>query len=98
MKNLIFILILALLFTLTSCEVHLGAAVFEVPWWLIAIPVVLLLVIAHLIILCKNYRCPYCGQIFRPKWYEISAWIHMGNCRAMKCPHCGKKGLFPPAD
>ena len=98
MKKLSLILVFVLLFVLTSCEVHLGDAAFEVPWWVIAIPIVLVCLIAHLIIIHKKYRCPFCGNELRPRWYEISSWLHMGSARAMKCSHCGKKGLFPPAD
>lgn len=96
MKKIRMLIPAVLLISLTSCQAHLGEKVFFLPWWAIALPIILVLVIAHLCIIRKLYRCPYCQARFQPKWYEFSSWLHMGDHRALKCPHCGKRGFFPP--
>jgi hypothetical protein len=35
--------------------------------------------------------------VFKPRFYQISFWLHNGGSRAGKCPHCGKRGFFRPA-
>ena len=85
-------------FFLTSCTVNWGTTHFDVHWSVITIPVILILLIAHLVIIRKTYICPDCQTEFRPKWYEISSWLHIGAKRAMKCPHCHRKGFFSPKD
>ena len=82
---------------LTSCDTHIGNAHYDVPWWVIAIPIVLILVIAHVCVICKRFQCPACQTEFRPKWYEISAWLHNHGERVVKCPHCGRRGFCPPS-
>ena len=83
---------------LTSCEAHWENARFDVPWWIVAIFCVVVFLIAHLIIIRKSYRCPRCNTVFHPRWYEFSSWLHHGNQRAMKCPHCHRQGFFSPSD
>ncbi len=49
--------------------------------------------------ICKqDYKCPGCGSIIRPKWHHISAWLHNGSDRVIKCPHCGRKGFCRRVD
>ena len=91
-------LAVTLTLTLTSCDFHFGSIHYDVHWRVIAIPVAAILVIAHVSIVKKRYKCPMCKTEFRPKWYEISSWLHQGNRRAMKCPRCGRRGFCPPVD
>lgn len=79
--------------SLTSCQVNWFNKHFDVPWWVITIPVIIILLIAHICIISKTYQCPECKATFKPKWYEISSWLHMGNKRFIKCPKCSKKGF-----
>ena len=95
---ILFVFTIILTLMLTSCDIHHGNIHHDVHWWVIAIPVVIILVIAHISFIAKRYRCPMCGTEFRPKWYEISSWLHDDNGRAVKCPHCGRRGFCPPAD
>ena len=101
-KLILFAILLLLILSLTACEVHYFDKRADVSWWVIAIPTVIVCVIvfaiAHVIIVRKQYRCPVCRTVFRPKWHEISAWLHDGDRRVMKCPHCGRRGFCPPAD
>ncbi len=57
-----------------------------------------ILTAAHILIIRKTYVCPTCGTKFRPKWYEISAWLHDGSLRVVKCPICHRRGFCPPCD
>lgn len=93
--------ILPVLF-LTSCDIHFGNAHYDVSPWIIAIPVLgisaAICMIAHVSIIRKRFKCPMCQATFRPKWYEISAWLHDGKRHVVKCPHCGRRGFCSPAD
>lgn len=78
---------------LNSCHVNWFTESYDVPWWMIAVPVVLILVISHILIVTHTYHCPDCGECFRPKWYEITVWFHSPRGRVMKCPKCGYSGF-----
>ena len=82
---------------LTSCEVHIGAQKYDVEWYVIAIPVVLILVLSFVItgiVLSKNtYVCPKCGHKFHPKWWQAGLSLHINSDRVFKCPECGHKGF-----
>ena len=94
MKKLFISLItLSFLLSMTACQVNWGNAKYEVPWWIIALPVTLILIIAHLWIISRLYKCPHCHTIFHPKWYHFSSWIHVNNKRIAKCPNCSQKGF-----
>lgn len=95
-KKVVLIGITAL--SLTSCDVHFGETHFDVYPWVIGIPVALIFVIAHCIIIFRIYECPECKTKFRPRWYEVSSWLHDGNRRVVRCPHCQRKGFCRPAD
>lgn len=86
---------------LCSCEVHFGSARFDVPWWVIAIPVTIFAVAVFLIagsyIAKKTYSCPSCGQSFHPKWWKAMLSIHVNEDRLFRCPYCRKKGMCHPA-
>ena len=77
----------------SSCKVNWFDRTYDVPWWVIAIPVVLILVVAHVYVVTKTYRCPKCKTVFRPKWCSCSAWIHYLGDRLTKCPKCGFRGF-----
>ncbi len=80
---------------LTSCqvEVHWFEHRTFVPWYVVWIPVVFILLIAHICVINREYKCPKCGTVFRPKWYAFSAWLHMDSKRVVRCPSCGFKGF-----
>lgn len=81
---------------LTSCDARFGGVHYDVSWWVLAIPPAVILMTAHISLVRKRYRCPVCRAEFRPQWYEISVWLHDGGNRAVKCPHCGRRGFCPP--
>ncbi len=100
MKKFFLIIILAALcLSLCSCmvEVHWFEHSTYLPWYVVWIPAiiitVIILAVAHNIIISKTYKCPKCGQVFSPKRFEISAWMHCGTARLMRCPKCGHKGF-----
>ena len=96
-KLLIPVCLLLCLPLLCSCAVNWGGKQYDVHWWVIVLPVAVLMVLSHLLIVCRKYRCPKCGKVFKPRFYQISFWLHNGSSRAGKCPHCGKIGFFRPA-
>jgi DNA-directed RNA polymerase subunit RPC12/RpoP len=81
--------------TLCSCEVHFGSTSYDVPWWVIAVPVIIfsavVFYIAGKIISKKKYTCPSCGHTFHPKWWKSMFSVHINSERVFRCPHCGKK-------
>lgn len=66
---------------------------FAMPWWIGAILVGLVFLIAHLYCVTRKYHCPKCGNTFRVKWYAFSTWYHTEDRRVAKCPHCKRKGF-----
>ncbi len=82
---------------LSSCQVNWFGSHFTVSWWAIAIPVtifsVIMILAAHIHLIRQTFRCPQCGTEFQPKWHSLSVWLHMGDDRVVKCPHCGRKGF-----
>lgn len=83
--------------SLTSCQVNWFDQHYDVPWWVIAVPAVLFLLIvliaAGKCISKKEYVCPKCNQTFHPKWWKAAVSVHIGDDRVFKCPHCGRAGL-----
>jgi len=104
MKKATVLLTVALLLalSLTSCEVHFGDQKYEVEWYVIAIPTVLIIISATAIagaVLSKNtYICPECGHKFRPKWWQAALSLHVNSDRVFKCPNCGHKGFCRKED
>ena len=94
MKKVLFWLsILSLSLPLCSCKVNLINTTADVPWYYVAIPIGLIMVISYFILINSTYICPVCKTEFKPKWYQLSVCIHIGTQRVAKCPKCGKKGL-----
>ena len=89
--------IFSFMLVLTGCDVHFGALHYDVPWWVIAIPVALFTIVAFIIsgsiLSRKKYCCPNCNKTFNPKWYRVAFSAHINDDRTLKCPHCGKRGL-----
>lgn len=87
---------------LTSCEVHWFDQSYEVAWWVVAIPTVLILAAAFFFagkgISKTEYRCTHCQETFYPTWSKAAFSVHVGNDRVFKCPHCGKKDFCKRAD
>ena len=87
---------------LTSCEAHLGPQKYEVEWYVVTVPTVLViaasLVITGIVLSKKTYVCPKCGHRFRPKWYQAAISVHAGSDRLFKCPNCGNRGFCRKED
>lgn len=99
MKKLVLATTLFLLtFLLTSCNVNWFGDSFDVPWYWIAVPVFLILLVSYLILISRTYICPNCKNEFKPKWYELSVCLHFNGKRVVKCPKCGKKGFCSPSN
>ena len=94
MKKLLFVLLLLIMtVSLTSCTVNWFGDTMEVPWYFVAIPILLISVLGYFILMSKTYVCPHCQTEFKAKPYQLYVAIHMGNKRVAKCPHCGRKGF-----
>ena len=76
---------------LSGCTVNWFDKTYDVPWYVVAVPIILLCIIAHVTVMSGTYVCPKCGEEFKPKWYQISAYMHMGRSRLVKCPKCGRR-------
>lgn len=86
-----------LLLTLTSCQVNWFGTTLEVDWWVVAIPVAVIivatLIIGAITLSDKHYICPECKKTFRPGWIKALFTVHAGSDKVLKCPHCGRKGF-----
>jgi len=58
-----------------------------------AVIIVVAIIIAQIVISHQKYVCPKCGAVISPKWYHLSAGLHIGSDRVVKCPCCGRKGF-----
>ena len=100
-KIILAVTAVALLLNLTACEVHWYHKTYDVPWYVIAIPVVafsmIMFAIAGTVISGKRYTCPICGHRFHPSFWVAVVSIHVGSDRYFKCPRCGKRSFCPPA-
>ena len=83
---------------LSSCQVNWFGSHFDVPWYFIAVPVVILFVVLYVFMISKTYVCPKCQTEFKPKWYQIYITIHFNGSRVAKCPNCGRKGFCARKD
>ena len=94
MKKIWMILLLLMLsLSLTSCKVNWFTTTVEVPWYVIAIPVALLLIVSYVILMRHVFVCPHCKTEFKAKPYQLYVTIHLNGKRMAKCPHCGKKSF-----
>lgn len=94
MKKTGFLIFLALSSCfLTSCQVNWFGASYDVAWYWVAIPVAVIMVVGYVILMRIVLVCPVCGEVFRPRWYQLSVSMHMGRKRLAKCPHCGKRSF-----
>lgn len=98
MKKVVIVWIMIVLsLSLTSCKVNWFDQQYDVPWWVIAVPVVIISAIVFFAlgkhISSKKYICPKCNKAFYPKWWQAAFSIHANDDRVFKCPHCGEKGF-----
>ena len=89
--------VFTLMFGLSSCTVNWFDEKIEVPWWMIAIPtavfVILVLVITGKYFSKQIYVCPKCNKEFHPDWKKAALSLHVNSDRMFKCPHCGKTSM-----
>ena len=98
MKKMIsLIVILMISLSLSACEVHWFDKSYDVPWYVIAIPVVVFSIVVFYIggkiISAKTYVCPECRHKFHPSFWVSIVSLHVGSDRYFKCPRCGKKSF-----
>ena len=79
--------------SLSSCTVNWFGDTMDVPWYFVAIPIMLIAVFGYIILMAKTYICPLCKTEFKAKPYQLYVTIHMGRRRIAKCPKCGRKGF-----
>lgn len=87
----LFLLISTLM--LSSCRVNWFGDKIDVPWYYIAIPIIILIAVLYPLMLSRTYVCPDCKTEFKPKWYHLFITIHFNGSRMAKCPKCGRKGF-----
>ncbi|MBE6671495.1 MAG: hypothetical protein E7593_04750 [Ruminococcaceae bacterium] len=98
-KKILFLVFLLCIMTafLTSCQVNWFDTSYDVPWWVITLPVLIFSLIVWIVagkhIASKKYICPKCNQTFYPKWWKAAISIHSNDKRVFRCPHCGRKGF-----
>ena len=100
MKRKLFVfssLIAIMALTLASCKVNWFDKQYDVPWWVIAIPVAIFTLVMMLAsakyISTREYICPKCSGKFHPKWWQTLFSLHINSDRYFKCPHCGKRSF-----
>lgn len=102
MRRAILTAVLLSALLLTSCEVHFGDRKYEVEWYVVAVPIVLIVVLSAVIagtVLSKNtYVCSKCSHRFHPKWWQAAFSFHLNSDRVFKCPNCGHKGFCRKED
>ena len=79
--------------SLSGCTVNWFNKSYDVPWFVIAIPVAIILIFAHISIMSQTYICPDCHTEIKPKWYQIYVYLHINGERLVKCPNCKRKGF-----
>ncbi len=82
-------------------EIHFGSKSICLPWWTVAIPSALILIIPIIIIARayskKKFVCPECNKAFHPKTRNALLLIHMNDDVYFKCPHCKKRTMCHPS-
>ena len=92
-KLLCFTFLISLLLSLSGCTVNWFDRTYDVPWFVIAIPVVIISIVAHICIMSGTYICPDCHNEIKLKWSQISDYLHFNGKRLVKCPNCKRKGF-----
>ena len=92
-KAFLLLVILAVTLSLSSCTINWFGSTMDVPWYFVAIPVLLIFVFAYIILMSKTYICPHCKTEFKAKPYQLYVTIHMDGKRIAKCPNCARKGF-----
>ena len=92
-KAYLFFVILTITLSLSSCTVNWFGDTVDVPWYFVAIPILLIFIFGYIILMSKTYICPHCKTEFKAKPYQLYVTIHMGRKRMAKCPKCGRKGF-----
>ena len=92
-KVFLFFVILTITLSLSSCTVNWFGSTVDVPWYFVAVPVLLISVFGYTILMSKTYICPHCKTEFQAKPHQLYVTIHMGRKRMAKCPKCGRKGF-----
>ena len=92
-KVFLFSFVIAVTLFLSSCTVNWFGGTVDVPWYYVAIPVLLIAICGYFILMSKTYICPHCRTEFKAKPYQFYVTIHMGGKRFAKCPNCNKKSF-----
>ena len=88
-----FLVLLTIMLSLTSCTVNWFGGTVDVPWYFVAIPILLISIFGYFILMSKTYICPCCKTEFKAKPHQLYVTVHMGGKRIAKCPNCGRKGF-----
>ena len=92
-KVWLFLVLLVLTLSLTSCRVNWFGSTLDVPWYYVAIPVLLVFVVAYVILMKQTYICPHCGTEFKAKPHQLYVTVHWCNQRIARCPECNRIGF-----
>ena len=92
-KAFLIFVIFTIALSLSSCTVNWFGDTMDVPWYFVAIPILLIAVFGYVILMSRVYICPHCKTEFKAKPYQLYVTIHMGRKRIAKCPNCGRKGF-----
>ena len=65
--------------SLSSCKVNWFGDTLDVPWYYVAIPVLLIAVFGYVILMSKTYICPHCQTEFKAKPHQLYVTVHMGR-------------------
>ena len=79
--------------TLSSCTVNWFGDTLDLPWYYVAVPVLLVFILAYSLIMSKTYICPHCKTEFKAKPHQLYVTVHMGGKRMAKCPNCKRLGF-----
>ena len=92
-KVWLFLVLLVLTLSLTSCRVNWFGSTLDVPWYYVAIPVLLVFAVAYVVLMKQTYICPHCGTEFKAKPHQLYVTVHWCGKRIAKCPNCHRKGF-----
>ena len=86
---------------LTGCEVHWNGESADFPWFVIAIPAGIILLIGMAIngarVSSKRFVCPKCYHTFKPKWWRCLLSPHAGDDYLLRCPRCHAREACHPS-